>query len=303
MTRFLSRILDDSQSGELNEETERLFAYHHATKHTYHSVRSSAHYLDWKNQPTPFRTYDGARVTPLAPDPGFPDPGTFAAMGALGGRTKFAHENDSENRDAAVRLDAMWLSRLLWHSMAVSSWKKVPSTGSRYSLRVNPSSGNLHPTEAYLALAGFAGVDDGLYHYRADQHALELRSPGGWTQHLAQALRIPWAAESSLIVGLTSIFWREAWKYRDRAYRYCCHDLGHGVMSVLLAARALGLPGGAIAHFADRQLTRSLGLTGGDEAPMVFRVFPSKGISENSSSQRNEEFVGIANELSAQEVP
>ena len=72
MTRFLSRILDDSQSGELNEETERLFAYHQATKHTYRSVRSSAHYLDWKNQPNPFRTYDGAPVTPLAPDPGFP---------------------------------------------------------------------------------------------------------------------------------------------------------------------------------------------------------------------------------------
>jgi len=43
-----------------------------------------------------------------------------------------------------------------------------------------------------------------------------------------------------LIVGLTSIFWREAWKYGDRAFRYCCHDLGHAMMSLLLAARALG---------------------------------------------------------------
>ncbi len=303
MTRFLSRILDDSQYGELNEEIERLFAYHQATKHTYHSVRSSAHYLDWKNQPNPFRTYDGAPVTPLAPDPGFPDMGTFAAMGALGGRTKFAHENDSENRDAAVRLDAMWLSRLLWHSMAVSSWKKVPSTGSRYSLRVNPSSGNLHPTEAYLALCGLTGVNDGLYHYRADLHALELRSPGGWTQHLAQALRIPWATESSLIVGLTSIFWREAWKYRDRAYRYCCHDLGHAMMSVLLAARALGLPGGAITHFADLRLTRALGLTDSDEAPMAFLVFPTRSSGGQNSISPQDTFAGVPNELSSDEVP
>ena len=143
--------------------------------------------------------------------------------------------------------------------MAVSAWKKVPGSGARYSLRVNPSSGNLHPTETYLALRAFTGMEDGLYHYRADRHALELRSRGAWTQHLARALEIPWAAESPLIVGLTSIFWREAWKYGERAYRYCCHDLGHAMMSVLLAARALGLPGGAVAHFSDLRLARAHG--------------------------------------------
>src|ERR1700693_2015302 len=100
MTRFLSRILGDSQSGELNEEIECLFAYHQATKHTYHSVRSTAHYLDWKNQPNPFRTYEGAPVTPLVPDPGFPETGTFAALGALDRRTQLASETDPENRGA-----------------------------------------------------------------------------------------------------------------------------------------------------------------------------------------------------------
>src|SRR5258707_4219809 len=88
MTRFLSRILDDSQSSDLNEETERLYAYHQATKHTYHSVRENAHYLDWKNQPDPFRVYVGAPVTVLAPEPGFSDAGTFGAMGTLGSRSR-----------------------------------------------------------------------------------------------------------------------------------------------------------------------------------------------------------------------
>jgi SagB-type dehydrogenase family enzyme len=302
MTRFLSRVQDDSQRAGLNEEANRLFAYHQATKHTYESVRANAPYLDWGNQPDPFRTYEGAPVTMLAPEPGFPSIGTFKTMGALGGRTEVATEDDSAGRDA-IRLDAIWLSRLLWHSMAVSAWKKIPRTGNRYSLRVNPSSGNLHPTETYLALRGFTGVDDGLYHYRADRHALEVRSPGAWTRHLAEALVIPWAAESSLIVGLTSIFWREAWKYRDRAYRYCCHDLGHAMMSLLLSARALGLPGGAIAHFADSRLTRALGLSGGDEAPMAFLVFPSKSSSGEIDTRPQETFVGVPNELSADEVP
>jgi SagB-type dehydrogenase family enzyme len=303
MTRFLSRVWDDSQPAGLNEETDRLFAYHQATKHTYHSVRENARYLDWGNQPDPFRTYEGAPLNALVPDPGFPSIGTFETIGALGGRTEVATQVDSGSRDS-IQLDAIWLSRLLWHSMAVSAWKKIPHTGNRYSLRVNPSSGNLHPTETYLAVRGFTGVDDGLYHYRADRHALELRSsPGDWTQHLAEALQIPWAAESSLIVGLTSIFWREAWKYRDRAYRYCCHDLGHAMMSILLAARALGVPGGAVAHFGDSRLTRALGLSGGDEAPMAFLVFPSKSASGGILTTPQETFVGVANELSADEVP
>jgi SagB-type dehydrogenase family enzyme len=302
MTRFLSRMWDDPQSAGFNEETERLFAYHQATKHSYHSVRANAHYLDWSNQPDPFRTYEGAPVTVLAPEPGFPDAGAFDAMGTLGGRPRIASEIDFDASNP-IQLDAIWLSRLLWHSMAVSARKKIPSTGSRYSLRVNPSSGNLHPTETYLALHGFKDVDDGLYHYRADRHALELRSPGAWTQHLAGALLIPWAAESSLIVGLTSIFWREAWKYRERAYRYCCHDLGHAMMSLLLAARALGLPGGAITHFADSRLTRALGLTGGDEAPMAFLVFGSKNSSAPTLAPPQEIFIGVPNELSVEEVP
>ncbi len=47
MTRFLSRALAVLEGGGVNEETERLFAYHHITKHSYHSVRRNAHFLDW----------------------------------------------------------------------------------------------------------------------------------------------------------------------------------------------------------------------------------------------------------------
>ncbi|MGA8304313.1 MAG: SagB/ThcOx family dehydrogenase, partial [Candidatus Acidiferrales bacterium] len=179
--------------------------------------------------------------------------------------------------------------------MGISAWKKVPGTSYRYSLRVNPSSGNLHPTETHLALVGFTGVDDGLYHYRADRHALELRSRGNWTDQLARALVLPWAAESPLIVGLTSIFWREAWKYRDRAYRYCCHDLGHALMSLLLAARALGLPGGVVAHFSDLRLTYALGLAESDEAPMAFLVFPPQRPSGRLPALRPQKPTGIPN--------
>jgi SagB-type dehydrogenase family enzyme len=222
-------------------------------------------------------------------------------MASLAGRTKLPGEDESESHEK-IEFDLAWLSRLLWHSMAVSAWKKVPGTGARYSLRVNPSSGNLHPTETYVAVRAFAGMENGLYHYRADRHAIELRSRGAWTQNLARALEIPWAAESPLIIGLTSIFWREAWKYGERAYRYCCHDLGHAMMSVLLAARALGLTGGAVAHFGDVRLARAMGLAEFDEAPMAFLVFPPWKSSIEVSVTPVEPVAGISNELSAEEV-
>ena len=106
-----------------------------------------------------------------------------------------------------------------------------------------------------------------------------------------------------MIVGLSSIFWREAWKYRDRAYRYCCHDLGHAMMSLLLAARALGLPGGVVAHFSDLRLTRALGLAESDEAPMAFLVFPPPSPSGRLPAPPQQELAGVPNELSAEEVP
>jgi SagB-type dehydrogenase family enzyme len=301
MTRFLSRLWDDPECGGLNGDTYRLTAYHQATKHTYHSVRANARYLDWHNQPDPFRSYEGAPVVQLPSEPGFPNAGTFAAMAALAEKINGPNEDPREQGEK-IQMDLAWLSRFLWHSMAVSAWKKIPGTGGRYSLRVNPASGNLHPTETYLALRSFSGMEDGLYHYRADRHALELRSHGGWTQHLARALEIPWASQSPLIVGLTSIFWREAWKYGDRAYRYCCHDLGHAMMSLLLSARALGLPGGTVTHFSDARLARMLGLAESDEAPMAFLVYPAQNTSIGLPSPPVQPIAGIPNELSPDEV-
>src|SRR5580700_3468623 len=106
MTRFLSSVMGGSEFGGLNEATERLFAYHQATKHTYDSVRAGAHYLDWKNQPNPFRTYEGAPSILLSPEPGFPDIGTFAAMAALAdGRPVLENQ---------IVLDEITISRLLW---------------------------------------------------------------------------------------------------------------------------------------------------------------------------------------------
>ena len=71
-------------------------------------------------------------------------------------------------------------------------------------------------------LPGVGGCDAGVYHYDPLHHALERRAslPGPLCAGLAGP---------GFLVGLTSIFWREAWKYGERAFRYCQHDVGHAL--------------------------------------------------------------------------
>ena len=71
-----------------------------------------------------------------------------------------------------------------------------------------------------------------------------------------------------IVFVLTSIAWREAWKYRERAYRYCLHDMGHAWQALALAARAIGCEAFAIGHFPDDEVARICRLHE-DEWPML----------------------------------
>ncbi len=44
----------------------------------------------------------------------------------------------------------------------------------------------------------------------------------------------------AFVFGLTSVHWREAWKYGERAFRYCHHDVGHAIGTARIAASTLG---------------------------------------------------------------
>ncbi len=154
-----------------------------------------------------------------------------------------------------------FLSQLLFYSAAISASKRVPSTGFRYALRVNPSSGNLHPTEFHFLTRGLKEWPDGLYHYRPSSHMAEQRAMGSLEMKLA-------GSSAPIVFVLTSIAWREAWKYRDRAYRYCLHDMGHAWQALALAAQAIGCDSFAVGHFPDDEVAQLCHLSD-DEWPML----------------------------------
>src|SRR5205814_7915831 len=76
---------------------------------------------------------------------------------------------------APAPLNAEAIGEVFRYSLGLSAWKQFGE--SRWALRVNPSSGNLHPTEAYLVVGPVAGLAEtaAVYHYAPDRHALEAR--------------------------------------------------------------------------------------------------------------------------------
>src|SRR5512134_337941 len=134
-------------------------------------------------------------------------------------------------------LDGASLGLFFELSLGLSAWKE--SGPSRWALRNNPSSGNLHPTEGYLVLSTDIDAElvAGVYHYLPHEHALERRCRFAGDVLAAVVSAI---APGGTLVGLSSVHWREAWKYGERAFRYCQHDAGHAIGSLRLAARVLG---------------------------------------------------------------
>lgn len=196
-------------------------AYHEGTKHAPRAFAPSPSSVDWAIQPDPFRNYQGAPTLPLP-------------LGAA----ELATPYDALYEPASVPahpLNRTSLGMFFELSLGLTAWKQTRT--SRWALRANPSSGNLHPTEGYVVVPPFDEIDAGLYHYLPRSHALERRSAlkGKRASSLIELL-----PARGFLVGLSSIHWREAWKYGDRAFRYCQHDAGHAIATLRYAAGALG---------------------------------------------------------------
>ncbi len=213
--------------------------YHRRTKHAPTRYALGPAFLDWTSQPCPFRRFEGARRIDLPlldaePTPPFPGPGRAPAI---------------------FDCDALGLFFEL--AFGLSAWKSFK--GSTWALRNNPSSGNLHPTEAYAVIDALDGLGAtaGLYHYAPEGHALEERARFAETRILPQG---------GFLLALTSIPWRESWKYGERAYRYCQLDAGHAIGAAAQAAAALGWSARLLATPSDEEIARLVGLDRADSA-------------------------------------
>ncbi len=209
-------------------------AYHQQSKHFPDRYAAGPSFLDWDSQPNPFRRFEGARLIPLPLQHEARTP-AFANLGSA----------------PPLPVTPASLGLFLELALGLSAWKAVP--GSRWAVRNNPSSGNLHPTEGWLVLPAVPGIGDApaLYHYAPFEHALEER--GVYEE-------APGLLAGGFLFALSSIPWRESWKYGERAFRYCQHDEGHALASTAYAAGCLGWRLHTLAGVGDGTLRDLLGL-------------------------------------------
>ena len=232
---------NEKVGAELND-VDAVTRYHETTKHHSYRPARSLGYMDWANQPNPFRWYEGLTRLKL--------PFTGQDLGA-------AHIDLYRREENPVRdFSLQNLSLFLELSLGISAWKSAG--GNKWALRMNPSSGNLHPTEGYVVTLENIAGDPGVFHYSPYLHALEPRVL--FPEKVCARLKNHFLVDGFLF-GLTSIFWREAWKYGERAFRYCNHDLGHAIAAAGFAANLLGWEITYLSEASDEDVAAVLGLT------------------------------------------
>jgi len=142
-----------------NLDPKAAWTYHNATKHSYRSVRDHAHFLDWANQPPPFKVYPALELLPL--------PREFQPTGvpALSAIAESAHPNQ-------VIPDLAAVSQLLYFSGGIT--RRSTSPGGEIYFRAAATTGALYEIELYLVCGRLSDLEAGLYHSHALQHDLAV---------------------------------------------------------------------------------------------------------------------------------
>ena len=228
--------------------------YHQKT--SYDRFEMSGHTLDWANQPKVFKEYPGITSLSLPRDLQIPKAKLSAIL------------KEPEVRTVTGELNIKTLSLLFLLSYTHTA--RARHAEGDFFFRSAASAGALYPTEIYAAPHGVSGVDNGLYHFAIENHSLDPLRKGdvSGTVH---------SEESLLTFFLTAIFFRSAWKYRARAYRYHLLDTGHVAENLVLALKAAKLPFSVTYDFDDGEVNRLLGLDDQKEVALAIIEVPGAG--------------------------
>ena len=229
---------------------QTILDYHQKTKHHFQRYASGPDGLDWKHQPEAFRTFKGC---------------TELKLPLLKYATDVVY-NDLYQPDkiSSQALSIKNIAQFLELSLGLSAWKQYGEN--KWALRCNPSSGNLHPTESYIIVENCEGISTGVHHYVSRDHTLEQRC-----QFSNEVKLLP---DNCFLIGLSSIHWREAWKYGERAFRYCQLDAGHAISSIRYAAATLGWQAQVLTSAGDAQIETILGISRDPDFNSAEREYP-----------------------------
>jgi len=186
----------------------------------------------------------------------------------------FRHRATCRNFDTAAALTAEQFAGMIRRVLGCLAIVEV-MPGVHGLKKANPSGGGLHPLEPYLFVRRVEGIETGLYHYHAGDHALEpLTTMSDDDAHrLAKKLVAgqEFFADAPVHVVLVARFGRTFWKYRNhaKAYRAIVLEAGHVSQNLYLAATEAGMGAYVTAAINEVDIERAFGLDPLRESPIA----------------------------------
>ncbi len=246
----------------LNSDISLAKEFHEHTKHSRISVRE-VHKLDFENRPLPYKVYTTLQPIRLPTD--FPHP------------TRDAIECMTKYETSAETLDLSTIAELLYFAAGITKTTKFRS-GETYDFRAAACTGARYETEVYLACGEIEGLTAGVYHFNPKDFSLRRLRDGDYRSFLCAA-----AGENEEILSapvtfiLTAIHWRNAWKYRARAFRHFFWDSGTILANLCSTGISVGLNAKILLGFVDDHVNRLLGLNSGEETVVCLVPMNGKG--------------------------
>jgi len=233
-----------------------LRAYHESTSHSLARLQRDPHVLDWANMPRPFKVYPDLAAEPLP-----------AGIGTGGALALEAIADPGSAPPPGPPLDRAALARLLHLSAGVLRHRTWP--GGEIWFRAAACTGALYHVDLYLVTAPLPDLEAGVWHYGPHDHALRRLRAGDHRAALVAATAAdPAAAAAPVLLVYTSTFWRNAWKYRARAWRHAFWDAGTILANLLALAAAADIPARVVQAFVDDAVNGLLDLEREREAAL-----------------------------------
>jgi SagB-type dehydrogenase family enzyme len=272
-----------------NAETTQTWSYHDGTKHTPASVRTGGHVMDWTNQPRAWKLYtsDPPRVELLRQ---IRSAGIDALKAIAGGR---------RDDDPEMSLEAV--SAVLLLSAGITKRLPLPS-GSFMPFRAAACTGALYHIELYLVTGELPGLAAGVYQYGVHDNALRRLRDGDYRSVLARAADAePAIGAARAVLVYTTTYWRNAWKYQDRAYRHAYWDSGTIIANMLAVAGARGLAPSVVTGFRDAAVNELVGVDPATEAAVALVPF-GESVAPLPDAPSVEPMAWVAEPLSRDEI-
>src|SRR5213592_152868 len=190
-----------------NRELEATWTYHNGTKHSYQSIRTNPHYLDWENQPIPFKIYSELEPIPL--------PQHLSSSGVAALEAISALEAPTETQ-AIPLIQA--LAEILFLSAGITKRRSYP--GGEMRFRAAACTGALYHIDLYLVCGDLPDLGAGVYHFSPQDFALRrLRSRHAWLSALLPFGATPGSTKPvpiATVIGTTARSWRTFSPLRPR---------------------------------------------------------------------------------------